>query len=346
MTTHPHRSAALPTLLASLALGMLTPSVALADAAPANVAAADALFQSAQQDLEQGKWADGCPKFERSMTLDPSVSTLLNIAKCHDHDGKLILAWNALQRAIVMNRDTPDGDRQAALDKYSRDALAVLEERLPYLTIRVTDDVPGLSVRRDDALVDLKTLGQPIPVDPGKHVVVARAPGFKSQRTEIALAERKREQVLISLTKAPVSTTSPSEPYVQPAEPPADTSGSRSIPVWVWPVGGAGVALVATSVYFTTAWASNTNDLDDRVKVLCQPTCPRSSQSELQPLVDAANTSAGLAVGLGAAGVGAVGAAVVGILIAKPKASTNATAWTLAPWAAPGSGGLGASGTF
>lgn len=338
MTTHPHRSAALSTLLASLALGMLTPSVALADADPANVAAADALFQSAQQDLEQGKWGDGCPKFERSMTLDPSVSTLLNIAKCHDHDGKLILAWNALQRAIVMNRDTPDGDRQAALDKYSRDALAVLEERLPYLTIRVTDDVPGLSVRRDDALVDLKTLGQPIPVDPGKHVVVARAPGYKSQRTEIVLAERKRDQVTVALL--PVAAAA--DPVAEDPGP-ADTSPSRAIPAWVWPVGGAGVALVATGVYFTTQWSSANSDIKDACGGF---SCTKDLEETITPIVTKANTSGGLAIGLGAAGVVALGASLIGILTAPPKANANATAWTLAPWAAPTGGGIVSTGSF
>ena len=39
-----------------------------------------------------GDWPKACAKFDASMQLDPSPSTLLNVAECLEHDGKLARA--------------------------------------------------------------------------------------------------------------------------------------------------------------------------------------------------------------------------------------------------------------
>src|SRR6185369_16226618 len=54
---------------------------------PLDRVAAEALFQEARALLEKGDYAAGCPKFEQSLALNPSASTMLNIAKCQENNG-------------------------------------------------------------------------------------------------------------------------------------------------------------------------------------------------------------------------------------------------------------------
>jgi hypothetical protein len=67
-------------------------------------ALAETLFNSAQACLAKGDWTCACEKFGASMAADPSVSTLYNIAKCQEHEGKLALAWASLQQALSLNQ--------------------------------------------------------------------------------------------------------------------------------------------------------------------------------------------------------------------------------------------------
>src|SRR4051812_40177212 len=71
--------------------------------------AAEALFQQARELLKQGAWGEACSKFETSMELDPSVSVLLKIARCREHEGKLAQAWYQLQRARALNLEQHRG---------------------------------------------------------------------------------------------------------------------------------------------------------------------------------------------------------------------------------------------
>lgn len=82
----------------------LSASPARAQRVARDPAAAEALFKAARALVEKGDYAAGCPKFEASLALNPSASTMLNIALCHEHDGKIASAWEAYNRALTLNR--------------------------------------------------------------------------------------------------------------------------------------------------------------------------------------------------------------------------------------------------
>jgi hypothetical protein len=80
------RTAVLGVLAWLLAMGSI-PARAAADPA-----AAAMLFEEAKALRDQGDWPAACAKFLASMKLDPAVGPLLNIARCHEREGRLASA--------------------------------------------------------------------------------------------------------------------------------------------------------------------------------------------------------------------------------------------------------------
>jgi hypothetical protein len=227
----------------------LVSHVATSRAQPArDPALAEELFKSAQACIAANDWQCACPKFSASMEADPSVSTQINVAKCLEHDGKLTLAWTALQDAIKLNRTIayPDESRRAKLGEYAQKTLDALERRVPKIRIVVAGHPDGLVVQRDGSALPIAALGEPIRVDPGEHEIVAEAPGYAKERRVVKLSEGQVEEVSITLTKALAGA--PANAQATPAEgtpaPDAGAAGpvSNTQKIAGWSVFGVGIA--------------------------------------------------------------------------------------------------------
>lgn len=126
--------------------------------------------------MTAGKYAEACPKFEASQQLDPGLGTMLNLAECYEKTGRTASAWAEYREAIPLARAAGSKARQDLAVERAQ----ALEERLSTLTIRaMSGDAADaqLEVRRDGVAVQPAELGSPIPVDPGEHLIEARAPG-------------------------------------------------------------------------------------------------------------------------------------------------------------------------
>lgn len=239
-------SARRPVLPCTTALALLL-AAAAAHAQPAeqrrDPAAAEVLFRGAQEALEKGDRTTACARFEASMRLDPTVSTLINIAMCHKHDGKLATAWAELNRALVLNGETAGPQRKRDLEAYARRLLATIEPRLPRITVVIRARPAGLRVTRDGVDLAPATLGEALPVDPGAHEVLAAAPGHRPEKRAVTVAEGKAVTVEIALVAeaAPPAPPTPTPPAASPEAPaPEAPSSARRTAGLV--VGGAGVA--------------------------------------------------------------------------------------------------------
>ncbi len=157
-----------------------------------NQAAAQALFDEGRRLMEQGKYAEACPKLESSQKLDPGAGTLMNLAACYEKNGQTASAWvtytDAASAAAGRHPDWVEAAKQKA---------ATLEPKLSKLTIDVRAKAAGLVVKRDGVPLPEGTAGVPIPVDPGKHTIEATAPDHAPFTTTVDVAADGAKPVVV-----------------------------------------------------------------------------------------------------------------------------------------------------
>src|SRR5262245_25337463 len=108
---------------------------ASAEAAVADQAAAEALFDEARRLVSEGKQAEAWPKFAESHRLDPGVGILLYLGDCYEAIGKTASAWAAFREAEAGARAARHAEREAA----ARERAAALEARLASLGVAVPE---------------------------------------------------------------------------------------------------------------------------------------------------------------------------------------------------------------
>jgi hypothetical protein len=221
------------------------------------------LFDEGRDLMAARKPSEACPKFAASMRLDPKGGTLLNLAVCHEAEGKTATAWLEFKEALVWARR----DARPEREKLAEGRIAALEPKLSRLVVALAAgaDAPGLEVRLDGAVVDRAALGTAVPVDPGEHVVVASAPGKKRWEAKVVVgaeADRKTVQVPGLETEAVVPVVVPATATARAtatataarsgsAPAPATTApAATAAPIAGWVVGGAGVVAIGVGSYF------------------------------------------------------------------------------------------------
>jgi hypothetical protein len=215
------------------------------------VALADALYQQGRLLVAEGKYDEACPKFAESHRLEPATGTLLNLAACHEARGKLATAWIQFSDAFAASRRDRREDRM----KFAQERMAALEPKLSRLTLVVSPeaDAPGLELTLDGALVGEAVRGVPTLIDPGRHVVEAKAPGKKSWREEVEIGASADNRT-VSVPKLEPLAVSPA-PFAPPPQtlspapapaPPRDDI-ERPVPVSVYVAGGITLALGVAS---------------------------------------------------------------------------------------------------
>jgi hypothetical protein len=252
-----HRSLVLLAVLGALPVPLVAADVLAAEGAaggvapqPAsgrNPAAAQALFDEAQQRVAAGDYEQACPKFKASYALDPGGGTLLNLADCLEKQGRTASAWSTFKDALVQAQR--DGRNERV--EYAQSHIRTLESQLAYLTVEVpaTSTVAQLSLQVDGTPLASAAWGTPLPVDPGAHVVRAEAPGFEPFEQTVTLAVGPAARETIEL---PVLHAAAAEPAAaSPAAPPmaAAEVGHPGRP-WGWVAGGVGVAALGVGSYF------------------------------------------------------------------------------------------------
>jgi hypothetical protein len=218
-----------------------------------NSAALEALFAEGKRLMNEGKYAEACPKLLASYRLDEKrAGTLLNLADCYEKNGQLASAWARFVEARTLAARNNQVERVA----FATEHATALEPRLSRLTISVTESVPGLQVRRDGVLVDAGALGVAVPVDGGAHTIDAVAPGKRAFRAEVPIGASAdvRTFRVPPLEEDARARTSEAPP------PRTELAASSTRPLLELGLLGVGVAGVGVGAYFGVAALGKRSD--------------------------------------------------------------------------------------
>lgn len=163
-------------------------------------ALAETLYRDGRALMAAGRTAEACAKFEESLRLDAATGTLLNLAVCHEAQGKLATAWAEFRTAD--SRAANDGRQDRV--RFAREHLALIEPRLSFLTIvvREADHVSELEIKLDGTVLGPAAWNGATPIDPGNHVLEARAPGYAPfSRTLTVGTTPARHSLVVALVR-------------------------------------------------------------------------------------------------------------------------------------------------
>lgn len=162
---------------------------------PAVTAMAEALFKEGKKLLAESKVAEACRKFESSYRIDPAPGTLLNLAICHEKEGKLATAWGEFNESVQIAKKTRRADRM----KIAREHISAIEPLLSRFVVLIPDDGAkiGLTVEMDGVPLEEGAWGTAIPIDPGEHKAVVRAPKHKTWEKLVVVEHSKVATVVV-----------------------------------------------------------------------------------------------------------------------------------------------------
>jgi hypothetical protein len=300
-----------------------TPVAAQATATP-DAALAEALFRDAKQLVVDGRLDIACPKFEESMRISPAGGTALNLAACHESQGRIATAWAEFNEAIAMARRDARPDRE----KLARGHLEAIEARLPHLTLALGPgaDVPDLDIKLDGVVVRRASLGTAVPVDPGEHRIVAAAPG-KAWETVVRIRESER----LGVTIGPLASA--------PASPESVATASTAQRTAAIVVGSAGLVAIGIGAGFgVSAFVQHGTYVKE---------CPADHCITTQGVADHDSASRAATISTAAFAVGlAAGVAAVVLGVTAPKTAPARKGLSVLPALGSSSAGAVLTGTW
>lgn len=223
-------------------IGLLAASApAQAQPKPADVARAAALVERANQKLAARETNAACALFEESYAADPQVGTMFDLANCHERAGRFASAHAEL--TLVVSMATKMGQSKRA--EAARERAKALEPKLSRVLLDVYERDPGLVVKIDGrALVasDVRA-GAPIPVDAGRHVITASAPGKAPWRSTLEIIPGPHEASceVPALDDLPAEPAAPAAQRLAPSARVFTRTSESPLRTFAW-VAGAGAA--------------------------------------------------------------------------------------------------------
>jgi hypothetical protein len=315
------------------AMALTVTSIAQADPSAADRETARSMMVEGRGLRDKGDVKGALQRFKTADGIMHVPTTGLEVARTEVSLGMLLEARDTI--AAIRNLPSSPDDPQPFTDARTKaDELdASVEGRIPSVTVTVggvaEGDTPAVSI--DGVSVPSAAAGLPRKVDPGHHVVTAKAAaGEAKEEIDVAEGEKKQIQLVIAGSGSP---TPPRDENAAPAATPAAESGTKvhtpTVLTWTGAgVGGAGlIAGVITGILSMSKVSTLKGECTG--KVCSTPT----AQSDY----DSANSLATISdIGYIVAVAGA-GVAVATLLIGHSADSEASDAPAAAP--APDAGG-------
>jgi hypothetical protein len=294
-------------------------------AQPSAAQDAGQLFQSGRDAFKAERYADALDLFKKSYALEATPGTLLNIALTEEKLGKTGTALRDFERVVGLFKS--DDDRMPI----AKDGVARAAARAPHLKIdRAAGAPPTMAIKIDGEALAAGLLGEDQVLDPGPHTITTSVFGFEDRAYQLQLTEGQHLALAVetgkrTLVAGPVATV------VASAAPPENHARLGALAL-----GGAGILSLGVGLVTGIVAISKKGELDTTCPV-GTPVCSPDAQHTVGAARAFADVSTGTLV-LGAVAV-AAGATLLFTVGDGKRLFVSASA-------APGSGGLAATGKF
>jgi hypothetical protein len=226
------------TTLAAALAAALTALAIDATAANPSTQRADALFDEGTRLLEEGKYAEACPKLEESRRLAGGVGVTMYLAECRENTGKRVNAAALFREAEALARARQDKRADLARERAEK-----IEATLPKIVLQPAHaDAEGLTIAIDGVAVESIAWGQPLPIDEGHHVVRATAHGMAPEERTFDATAGATTTLALAIERRATSSPPPRE----------DSSRSLQRPIGI-ALGALGVVGVGLGAGFGVA---------------------------------------------------------------------------------------------
>lgn len=154
------------------------------------------LFASAQEDERNGAWREALSKLEEIAKVKMTPGVRFHRATCKEQLGLLTQALDDYARAESEARVEQNTEVLRAVKK----PLEALGARVPKLRVVWPESVERPRILVDGALLEVPS-GEPFPINPGEHAIIASAEGRELESTQVVTKEN--ETATVRLTMGP-----------------------------------------------------------------------------------------------------------------------------------------------
>jgi len=289
---------------------------------------ADAEFSEGKKLMDAGDTATACAKFAHSQQLDPKLGRLLNLAFCHEQEGKTASAWAEFNGAAALAEQKGQAERV----DFAREHAAAVAKKLAFVHLDIPANAANVDV--DGATLSHDRWPMPLAFDPGEHHVAASAPGKKTRGLVVVVGTTPGiQEFRIAPLEDEAPVAAPPPPPIQAVAPP-EHAGPNRVPAVIMTGVAAGGFAVGAVLGLEAMSKKISADTDCPAKV-CNP--------QGSKLISQAETAATVStIGFG---VGLASAAVATWLFVRRPGEEKGTA-RLVPVVGPGVSGLAMQGSW
>ena len=270
---------------------LLTALAAPAGAAFAEPSAADkesarSLMRQGDAAFEKGSIEAAREAYSAAHAIMRVPTTGISLARTQEKLGMLV---EARDTALEVTRHAPRADDPPQFAKARADAAQLAEAltaRIPSLRVRWTPRVPVAEVQLviDGAAVPPGAASSPRKLNPGKRAVELSAPGYRTTRTEVTLAEGKDVTIDLTMVAGQGATATPQPAPGEPDEP-SGPSGLRIAAIAAFGVGAVGLGVGAVTGILSL------NQTADLKEECTNNACPAGTEDRLAGATTLATTS-------------------------------------------------------
>lgn len=184
--------------------------------ATGDVGEARRLFDEATALERQSSWREASVKLDAALAIKETPGLHFHRAHCAEQLGELVVAARHYARSEALIRS---GATAPDVEELLVAARVRVLAKVPRLVLTLPSDAPGATLEIDGVAVTDEP-GTPVFLEPGRHRIVARAPGRRDFEMEVTLVEGQTQTLEVALSPPP-----PADSVQTVREAEADTGG-------------------------------------------------------------------------------------------------------------------------